>query len=67
MDDKKLAAAISAVFTYIKTSEEAAACAQPEQAQRLAQVDLQPGNLWGISGRQAQMQANAMIQMRAFK
>jgi hypothetical protein len=72
MDKKKLAAAMSAVFAYIKTSEEAAFHAaqafEPagEAGAQLHQV-MQPGNLWGISGRQTQMQANNMMQLRMFK
>ncbi len=70
MDKKKLAAAISAVFTYIKTSEETAAfhaaqVLEPVEAQ-LQQI-MQPNNIWGISGRQTQMQSNTMMQLRMFK
>jgi len=70
MDKKKLAAAMSAVITYIKTSEEAAAF---QAAQALEPIEsqlhqiMQPNNIWGISGRQTQMQANTMMQMRMFK
>lgn len=72
MDNKKLAAAVSAVFTYIKTSEEAAYYTSRDAgAEQLAAgsglLNFQPANLWGISGRQAQMQANTMMQMRAYK
>ena len=73
MDKKKLAAAIAAVYANIKTSEEAMACAaaQPEEAAPAAavisHVDVRPYNTWGITGRQAGMQANAMMQMRMFK
>jgi hypothetical protein len=68
MDKKKLAAAMSAVFAYIKTSEEAAfhTAQALEPGAQLHQV-MQPGNLWGISGRQTQMQANNMMQLRMFK
>lgn len=75
MDKKKLAAAIAAVFTYIKTSEEAAAFTvpgvygpvqEPAVQQQPPQV-MQLNNIWGISGRQAHMQANSMIQLRMFK
>ncbi len=70
MDKKKLAAAMSAVFTYIKTSEEAAAfnaVQPPEPVESQLQQIMQPNNIWGISGRQAQMQANTMMQLRTFK
>ena len=78
MDKKKLAAAMAAVMTYIKTQEEAAAFAaapaqssadpvlQPEMLVQ-PQVAMPPVNTWGISGRQTQMQANTMMQMRMFK
>lgn len=72
MDKKKLAAAMSAVFAYIKTSEEAAfhaAQALEHSGEAGAQLHkvMQPGNLWGISGRQTHMQSNTMMQMRMFK
>lgn len=75
MDEKKLAAAMAAVFNYIKTQEEAAAyhsqdaANQPEPfyTGQMGQQMTGPVNIWGISGRQAQMQANTMMQMRAFK
>lgn len=77
MDKKKLAAAISAVFTYIKTSEEAADFASqqsmsPDMAAQscqtiIQQTIVQQGNIWGVSGRQTHMQANSMMQMRMFK
>jgi len=73
MEDKnKTAAAISAVMNYIKTEEEAI-CIQslavpefePVQAARAAAMG--PVKLWGMSGRQAQMQIRNMMQMRNFK
>jgi len=71
MDKKKLAAAMAAVFAYIKTSEEALAYAS-QQGQAVpvepqAPQVIQTPNLWGISGRQTHMQANSMMQMRMFK
>ena len=72
MDKKKLTAAISAVLTYIKTSEEAAAFhagvpgSAGEVEQQVSQI-MQPVNIWGISGRQTAMQSNTMMQMRMFK
>jgi hypothetical protein len=73
MDNKKMAAAISAVMTYIKTSEEAAAYCAAEAPETLGaapvvvQQILPPQNAWGLSGRQTQMQANSMMQLRMFK
>ncbi|MEN8212122.1 MAG: hypothetical protein ABFR31_10420 [Thermodesulfobacteriota bacterium] len=73
MDKKKLAAAMSAVFAYIKTSEEAAAFNAAQALEPVNEVEsqlhqiMQPNNIWGISGRQTQMQANTMMQLRMFK
>ncbi len=75
MDNKKMAAAISAVMTYIKTSEEASAYHAAGAAEAMVdpQVEIKtqqvlaPQNAWGMSGRQAQMQANSMMQLRVFK
>ena len=75
MDKKKMVAAISAVMTYIKTSEEASAYYAAEAPGALAesQITIQaqqvlpPQNSWGMSGRQTQMQANTMMQLRMFK
>ena len=71
MEKKKLAAAMSAVFAYIKTSEEAAAfhaaqALEPVVESQVNQI-MQPSNIWGISGRQAHMQSNTMMQIRMFK
>ncbi len=75
MNKKKLAAAISAVMTYIKTEEEAAAYYASQASQPLDEAPvmshpqqvLPPQNTWGLSGRQTQMQANTMMQLRMFK
>ncbi len=72
MDKKKLAAALAAVTAHIKTTEAAAAmaAAQTETAPALPEpvpVPVRPHNTWGITGRQALMQANTMMQMRMFK
>ena len=71
MDKKKLAAAMAAVTMYIKTQEEAAAFMAAEQAAQ-GPAPAPPGpapmaNTWGITGRQALMNANTMMQMRMFK
>lgn len=69
MEKKKLAAAMAAVFAYIKTSEEAAFIpGVPELVQEpVVQPRQVQNNIWGISGRQTHMQANSMIQLRLFK
>lgn len=74
MDNKKIAAAIAAVYACIRTGEEAAAYAaaqaadtgQADAAQTMG-APARPFNTWGITGRQNQMQANTMMQMRMFK
>ncbi len=72
MDKKKLAAAMAAVFAYVKTSEEAAVYPAGQVSAPVPDVALNtqvilPGNVWGMSGRQTHMQANSMIQLRMFK
>jgi hypothetical protein len=64
---KKAAAAAAAVIEYI-TAEEAAM-----QIEALAAGGMPPApaagpvKLWGVSGRQDQMQMRRMMQMRTFK
>ena len=68
MDNKKkMAAAISAVMNYIKTEEENVRM-QPANAPGQAPYSSAPVqlNLWGISGRQAQMQMRNLMQMKGF-
>lgn len=70
-EKKKLAAAIAAVYAHLSTTGQAV-YAQPEtesaQAAALpAQALAVPLNIWGMSGRQTQMQASSMMQWRAFK
>ncbi|MBW2584263.1 MAG: hypothetical protein JRE36_11940 [Deltaproteobacteria bacterium] len=68
---KKKAAAIAAVVSYLKTEQEAVAM----QAAAAPYVEHPPGahpsapqlKVWGISGRQAQMQMRNMMQMKTFK
>ena len=75
MKKKKIAAAIAAVFDYIKTQEEASACYIPEihiqnpleQGMQMVAQPAQKINLWGISGREAHMQTRSMMQLRLFK
>ena len=73
MDEKKLAAATAAVFAHIKTGEEAYAAQLAAEAQagqsagRTAGQPVAMANAWGLSGRQAIMQANTMMQLRMFK
>ena len=69
MDKKKIAAAMAAVTAFIKTGDAVAG------SQNMAPVDavatqsspLPQMNLWGVTGRQALMQASTMMQLRMFK
>ena len=71
MDSKKLAAVTAAVFTYIKTGEEAAcyAAAPLDETPRTAPAvpAALPFNAWGMAGRSELMQGRFMIQQRVFK
>ena len=64
---KKVAAAVSAVVQYIKSEEEAvyleslAAVSEPRE---LPSVSVK---LWGVSGRQFQMQVRNLMQMKTFR
>jgi len=66
-DKKKIVAAVSAVMNYIRTEEEIV-CMQ--SANTLGQVPYSSApvqlNLWGISGRLAQMQMRNLMQMKGF-
>jgi len=67
---KKISAAISAVMNYIKTEEEAIyiqSLAMPAvEPIPEAYAAAAPVKLWGMSGRQAQMQMRNMMQMKTF-
>jgi len=71
-DKNKKVAAIAAVSLYIKSEQEAAAVARSvgsECATSGSGLSEQPPlvlNLWGISGRQQQMQMRSMMQMKSF-
>ncbi len=67
-----MAAAMAAVYTYLRTGEEAAATACQAPAEALLEVQAGPTqvvqmNTWGLTGRQALMNANTMMQLRMFK
>ena len=69
---KKISAAISAVMNYIKTEEEAIyiqslALPAVEPIPEAYAAAAAPVKLWGMSGRQAQMQMRNMMQMKTFK
>ena len=69
---KKIAAAVSAVTNYLQTEEEAL-CIQSLAAPAVEPFPdayaafAAPVKLWGVSGRQAQMQMRNMMQMKTFK
>ncbi len=74
MDKKKLSAAVAAVMICIRTGGATAFETVPEPVASAsgegvkAPAAVSPAmNLWGISGRQAHMQGNAMMQLRMFK
>jgi len=60
-DKKKRTAAVSAVMEVIQKEED------QKSQQALLPVEFSNiNNLWGISGRQAQMQLRNMMQLKAF-
>ena len=65
--EKKQAAAIAAVTLYLKAEQEAAAT-QAAAAAQLPSVShaVPPLKLWGLGGRQTQMQMRSMMQMKTF-
>ncbi len=67
---KKISAAVSAVMNYITTEEEAV-CVQTMAAPAVEPIleayAAAPVKLWGMSGRQTQMQIRNMMQMKTFK
>jgi hypothetical protein len=69
--DKKKIAAIAAVAHYIKTREEAPAWL-PSNSLEVSDSATDsastpaPVNIWGLGGRQSQMQLRTMMQLKAF-
>jgi hypothetical protein len=69
MKNKKKIAAASAVLAYIKEEEEigGAMAMQAQAGAREPQVSAYPQvSMWGLSGRQTQMQLRSMMQLKAF-
>jgi hypothetical protein len=67
---KKAAAAMAAVMEYIAAEEEAIrvqSMAAPGVSPASALLGGGPVKLWGVSGRQAQMQMRSLMQMRTFR
>jgi hypothetical protein len=69
-DRKKKIAAIAAVANYIKSEQEAFAFSMSQFSGTAPVTEIKETplalNLWGISGRQQQMQMRSMMQMKAF-
>jgi hypothetical protein len=70
-NSKKMAAALSGVLAYIKTQEEvlwmqSAASTQVGQIPSEAAIPSIPTKMWGISGRQSQMQMRHHMLLKAF-
>jgi hypothetical protein len=71
LDRKKKIAVIAAVTHYIKSEQEAVAFSMSQCADftpAITATEQAPFvlNLWGISGRQQQMQMRSMMQLKAF-
>ncbi len=65
MDEKvKISAAISAVVAYIEEEEATMMMAQP--VEEAAPAPAAPVGMYGISGRQTQMQLRNLMQLKAF-
>jgi hypothetical protein len=62
-NEKRLAAAVAAVMTYIQTEEEALVMPPPERPQPRR---FDQGNLWALAGRQGIMQTRNLMQMKTF-
>jgi len=67
-ENKKLVAVTSAVLRYIKQEEEAIYTQPFPTAGNITGANVPPPKfrLWGLSGRQAQMQMRNLMQMKAF-
>lgn len=71
-NSKKMAAALSGVLAYIKTQEEVLWMQSAASAQVSGQIPPEavipsiPMKLWGISGRQSQMQMRHHMYLKAF-
>jgi hypothetical protein len=68
MKNKKKIAAASAVLAYIKEEEEIAGAMlmQTQTGAREPQTLAPQMSMWGLSGRQTQMQLRSMMQVKAF-
>jgi len=62
-NEKRMAAALTAVMAYIQTEEEALVLPPPERPQPRR---FEQGNLWALAGRQGMMQMRNLMQMKTF-
>jgi hypothetical protein len=62
-NEKRLAAALAAVTTYIQTEEEALLSPPPKRPEPRR---FDQGNLWSLSGRQGMMNMRGLMQMKTF-
>ena len=58
---------MAAVTLYLKAEQEAAAMQAAAAQMPSAAQTAPPLKVWGLSGRQAQMQMRSMMQMKTFK
>jgi len=67
-NNKKLVAATSAVLRYIQQEEESIYTQPSPALGNITGTNVPPAKfrLWGLSGRQAQMQMRNLMQMKAF-
>jgi hypothetical protein len=61
--EKRLAAALAAVASYIQTEEEALVMPPPKRREPRR---FDQGNLWAMSGRQGMMHMRGLMQMKTF-
>lgn len=71
-NSKKISAATAAVLNYIMTEEEAIriqslVASEVQKAPEAPTAEAAFVKMWGVSGRQAQMQMRNMMQMKTFK
>ena len=62
-NEKRLAAALAAVMSYIQTEAEALVMPPPTRPEPRR---FDQGNLWALSGRQGMMQMRNLMQMKTF-
>ncbi len=66
IDEKKATAITAAVFTYLEAEEHAFCMAAAAPAEEKPVAPPAEIRVWGISGRQAQMQLRTLMQLKTF-